>query len=450
MLSLPTDQQSIFTVSQLNREVRLILEQQFGFVWLEGEISNLSQPASGHLYLSLKDSSAQIRCAMFRGRNRNLKFKPKNGAQVVVHGSLGLYEARGDFQLIIEQMEPVGEGLLQRRFEETKEKLKAQGLFAESQKLTLPQYPNKIGVITSATGAAIQDVLHVLSRRYPLAPIIVYPTAVQGIKAADEIAATIRTADKRSECDVLLLVRGGGSLEDLWPFNEEIVAHAIHQCSLPIISGIGHEIDFTIADMVADVRAPTPSAAAEIATPDSREQLQNLNGLMQSLCDCIKQQLQFRYNTTQQLHHRLLNQHPQRQLAQKIQRVDELEKRLEIAINHTTKTAQSGLQLLLQSLNTLSPLSKIEFLSQKIKQYQDNLINNQCKLLDIANARLDANMRALNGVSPLATLKRGYAVITNKEDNIMNTLKKIKTGDTVTATVIDGKMYCRVEKIKFK
>ncbi len=447
MNSFPREDDTVLTVSQLNREVRLILEQQFGFLWLEGEISNFSQPASGHWYFSLKDSHAQIRCAMFKNHNRELGFKPKGGDQVLVRGNLGLYEARGDFQLIVQEMQAAGDGLLQLCFEKTKRKLQAKGLFNEATKKTLPLYPQQIAVVTSATGAALQDVLHVLNRRYPVAGIIVYPTSVQGNLAAEQITKAISLADSRNECDVILLVRGGGSLEDLWPFNEEAVAYAIYNCKLPIVSGVGHEVDITIADMVSDIRAPTPSAAAEIATPNIREVQEAVSTLLRSLHETIKQQIRDQNYTIQQFQNRLFAQHPQRQLMQKAQRIDELENRLKSSMSNTVDRANARLNLVFQSLKSTSPEIFITSTNKKVAQYQIDLQRSENHRLEKMQSNLNNLMRALNGVSPLATLDRGYAILKNKHQETISTSKNIKPKDHIIATLSDGEIYCYVEKI---
>ncbi len=270
-------ERSVFSVSELNSAVARLLEQEFAWIWVEGEISNLAMPASGHIYLTLKDAGAQVRCAMFRGRNRELKFKPENGSQVVVRCKVSLYEVRGDYQLIIDRMEQAGAGALQRKFEELKHKLAAEGLFDEASKQDIPQLPSCIGVITSRTGAAIKDVLSVIARRFPAVPVKLYPVPVQGEESAPAICHALQLAEQHGACDVLLLVRGGGSLEDLWSFNEESVARAIFNCSIPVVSGVGHEVDITIADFVADYRAATPTAAAEAVTPDQHSWMQTLD-----------------------------------------------------------------------------------------------------------------------------------------------------------------------------
>src|SRR3984885_11643629 len=276
-------ERDIYSFSRLNREVRVLLERGFGSLWLEAEISNFAKPSSGHWYFSLKDATAQVRCAMFRQRNMLCAFTARDGQKVLVRARIGLYEPRGEYQLIVDHMEDAGLGALKRQFEELSAKLAAEGLFAAERKRPLPMIPKRIGVITSPTGAAIRDILHVLARRFAAVPVLIYPVAVQGATAAAEIAAAVRLAGRRAECDVLILARGGGSLEDLWAFNDEALARAIVASPIPVVSGIGHEIDFTIADFAADVRAPTPSAAAEIAVPDGEEWLASLARLAQRL-----------------------------------------------------------------------------------------------------------------------------------------------------------------------
>ncbi|MGC2029538.1 MAG: exodeoxyribonuclease VII large subunit, partial [Steroidobacteraceae bacterium] len=264
-------ERDIYSVSRLNREVRVLLERGFGSLWLEAEISNFAKPSSGHWYFSLKDAAAQVRCAMFRQRNMSCAFIARDGQKVLVRARIGLYEPRGEYQLIVDHMEDAGLGALKRQFEELSAKLEREGLFAAERKRPLPSLPRRIGIITSPTGAAVRDILHVLARRFPAAAVLVYPVSVQGAQAAAEIVAALEAAGRRAECDVLILARGGGSLEDLWAFNDERLGRAIVASPIPVITGIGHEIDFTIADFAADMRAPTPSAAAEMVVPDAEE-----------------------------------------------------------------------------------------------------------------------------------------------------------------------------------
>lgn len=381
--------------------VQLLLEDAFPPLWVEGEISNFSCPASGHWYFSLKDQNAQVRCAFFQGRNRNITFKPANGLHVIARGKISLYQPRGDFQLIIDTLEEAGSGALQRAFEALKTRLNQEGLFDPLRKKSLPVLPTCIGVITSPTGAAIKDILTVLKRRFPAIPIIIYPTAVQGENAAPQIARALSIANERKECDVLIVGRGGGSLEDLWAFNEEAVARAIAASTIPVVSAIGHEIDFTIADFVADKRAPTPSAAAELIVPDQAEWSQRLHKLYQLLFRCIKNELEHANKTLTHLIKRL--RHPGQRIQEQLQHMDELEQRLQRALN---------------------------------------------TILNMARHKLDNMSRALHAVSPLATLTRGYAIVTReKTGEILRNAHQTFIGDKVITRLGEGELVCEVEKI---
>ena len=322
-------QRDVFTVSRLNRTARTILEDSFPLLWVEGEISNLSRPSSGHWYFSLKDEAAQVRCAMFRNRNMYMNVSPQNGDQVLLRAQVSLYENRGDYQLIVEHLEDAGDGALRRAFELLKQRLAKEGLFDAARKRPLPALPRRIGVITSPHGAALRDILSVLRRRYPAIPVLIYPTAVQGASAAQEIAAAVRLASTRNECDVLIVARGGGALEDLWAFNEEVVARALHACTIPVVTGVGHETDFTIADFVADQRAPTPSVAAEMVSPNRAEWQRRLTQLDHRVVNFITTRLADGNRTLNWLTTRL--QHPAQRLARQAQRVDELELRMQRA-----------------------------------------------------------------------------------------------------------------------
>lgn len=353
-------ERTIYTVSRLNEQVKDLLEHSFPLLWIEGEISNFTSPASGHWYLSLKDEQAQVRCAMFRGRNQTAGFLPKNGMQVLVRARVGLYAPRGEFQLILEHMEQSGEGALRRAFEQLKQKLQAEGLFDETRKKPLPAIPRSIGVITSPTGAAVRDILNVLRRRYPLGEVVIYPVPVQGTEAAPAIVRALQVAAERQDCDVLLVARGGGSLEDLWAFNEEIVARAIHACPLPVVSGVGHEIDFTIADFVADLRAPTPSAAAELASPNTGEWRALLERLPLQLAQVQNRRLQQFGQRQTFLAKRLSQMHPGRRLEQLMQRLDEFEQRLLRGTGRALEKKTHALALLSGVLDRLSPLKTLE------------------------------------------------------------------------------------------
>ncbi len=348
----------IFTITELNRISRELLEGSLGEIWVSGEISNLSQASSGHSYFSLKDDRAQVRCALFRGNGRRLPFALKNGLQVTALASVSLYEARGDFQLIVLQLEQSGVGLLQKKFEALKERLQAAGLFSEKFKKPIPQLPTIVGVVTSPHGAAIHDILTVLKRRFAAIEIIIYPTLVQGELAARQVVNALQLANQRRECQVLIVARGGGSLEDLWPFNEEIVAQAIFESAIPVVTGIGHEVDFTIADFVADYRAPTPSAAAERISPDCQEWLQKITQLHRRMHHLLLSQLgQYR---AQIVYFSKRLRHPGQRLRDHAQNLDQLERRLILAWQHILRHRQAELNQLIQGLNTLSPLKTLE------------------------------------------------------------------------------------------
>jgi len=409
-MTLNAPKRRVYTVSRLNQEVQLALESGFGMVWLQGELSNFSRPASGHFYFSLKDSQSQIRCAMFRGKNRYINFEPQSGEEVLVRGKLGLYSARGDFQLIVEHMEPAGAGKLQAQFEATKKKLQALGWFSQEAKKHLPEMPQRIGVVTSPTGAAIRDVLQVLARRCPQAEIIVYPTLVQGSRAAPKIAEAINTAERRNEVDVLLLVRGGGSMEDLSAFNEEMVARAVYECELPVVCGVGHEIDVTIADLVADLRAPTPSAAAELATPDDDVMTQRVETAMHKLYYLVSSEVSGQMASLQSLVARLQIRHPRRLVQDRGQRIDELDERLQSVMRSQIRQHRLQLAQLSTRMHAHSPAQRLTNLRTNLLSTEMRLNSGMQNKLNSAVNRWKIAARALDTVSPLATLERGFAV----------------------------------------
>ncbi len=439
----------IYTVSRLNQEVQLALESGFGMVWLQGELSNFSKPASGHFYFSLKDSKSQIRCAMFRGNNRYLNFEPQSGDEVLVRGKLGLYAARGDFQLIVEHMEPAGAGQLQQKFEATKKKLQELGWFDQQAKQPLPELPQRIGVVTSATGAAIRDVLQVLARRSPQAEITIYPTLVQGAQAAPNIVKAIQTAERRNEVDVLLLVRGGGSIEDLWAFNEEQVAKAVFDCKLPLVCGVGHEIDITIADLVADLRAPTPSAAAELATPDEQVMLQRVDSARRTLQRLLQTQLNRQQNQLASLNARLEMRHPKRLLNERGQRTDELTQRLQQAMQTQTRASRIQIEHLSTRLHAHSPNQQLANLQTRLASSEMRLVNSMQKNLQQAKSRWQIVARALDTVSPLATLERGFAVVKH-DDKVVSNASDLAPGDVISTQVARGTIVSKVERVATK
>lgn len=437
---------NIFTVSRLNSEVRLLLENEMGIVWLVGEISNFSAPVSGHWYLTLKDSRAQVKCAMFRGNNRRVTFKPQNGNQVLVKARLSLYEPRGDYQLIIESMQPEGDGRLQQEFEKLKMNLAAEGLFAQSNKQPLPEHPKRVGVVTSKTGAALYDILDVLKRRDPSLPVVVYPTMVQGEEAAIQIAQAIGRANERNECDVLIVGRGGGSLEDLWCFNNEIVARTIAASQIPIISAVGHEVDVTIADFVADMRAPTPSAAAEIVSRDNSHKEQAFAAKRARLVSAIRHVLIKQAQSTQALKHRLERQHPSYQLQKQSQQLDDLDMRLRRGMAQYLKQHQQRVERKHHQLQLHSPVKRLGEQKLHLQRSEQKLLDAMDKTLLTTRHQLAMAAEKLETVSPLATLKRGYSITHSASDQTVSSVEDVKIGEVIKTQVEDGVIESQVTK----
>jgi exodeoxyribonuclease VII large subunit len=428
----------VFSISRLNREARVLLERGLGSLWLEGEISNLSRPGSGHWYFSLKDETAQVRCAMFRQRNLLVRFPVKDGVQVLARGRVSLYEARGEFQVVIEHLEEAGEGVLRRRFEVLKQKLAAEGLFDGRHKQPLPALPRRIGVITSPTGAAIRDILHILRRRFPAIPVLVYPVAVQGEAAPREIEQALQLAAQRRDCDVLILARGGGSLEDLWAFNDEAVARAIFACPIPLVSGVGHEVDVTIADFVADERAPTPSGAAERVAPDRAEWLRSLAATGRRLALAMRRRLGDQRQALLLREQRLARAHPGVVLRQHAQRLDELEARLRLAGRNRLERAASRLASARSLLLRASPALRVTALKLRLDAAGRDLARAVRGRLVERRQRFELAARALHTVSPLATLDRGYAIVADSAGKVLQDAASLQPGDRVSARLARG------------
>lgn len=437
----------IFSVSRLNSELRHAVEGSFPLIWVEGEISNLSQPRSGHLYFSLKDEHAQIRCALFRNRRNLLRFQPENGTRVVARVRVTFYEPRGDCQLVVEHLEPAGEGLLQQAFERLKQQLQAEGLFDAARKRELPGFPQCIGVISSPSGAALRDVLQVLRRRYPLARVIIYPSSVQGAGAAAELRQALALAMQRDEADVLILTRGGGSLEDLAAFNDELLARTIAACPIPLISAVGHEIDFTIADFVADRRAPTPSAAAELASPDAATLQRHLVQWQTRLVGAMRVRLRQRQQRLAHCQARLQRQHPGVRLQQQTQRLDELQLRLSRLQARRLLQARQQLRHLRNRLQAAHPAGRIRELAGLHRQLQTRLHAGMRGILQRANERLASRARELHAVSPLATLQRGYSIASDSRGQLLRSVSQVERGDHVSVRLADGTLHTRVESL---
>lgn len=436
-MSLPATA-NIFTVSRLNTTVRQLLENEMGLVWLSAEISNFSQPSSGHWYFTLKDDGAQVRCAMFRNSNRRVTFRPQHGQQVLVRASVTLYEPRGDYQLIVESMHPAGEGLLQQQFEQLKARLTAEGLFDERHKQPLPQPARQVGVITSATGAALHDVLRVLQRRDPSLPVVIYPTPVQGLDAPAAIARAIELANQRGECDVLIVGRGGGSLEDLWSFNDERVARAIFASRLPIVSAVGHETDVTIADFVADLRAPTPSAAAELVSRNQLELLRRLQSQQQRMEMAMDYYLAQQQRRFTRLQHRLQQQHPQLRLARQQTALFQLQRRLSEAMDQRLRRATRQQDRLQQRLAAQQPQGRLYRAQQQLQQWHYRLQQGMEKQLNHSRQRFGTLAAQLEGVSPLATLARGFSVTTDTQGQVVKKTQQLNEGDLLRTRLDDG------------
>ena len=441
-----TPRRDIYSVSRLNREVRALLDRGFAVLWLEGELSNFSRPGSGHWYFSLKDRDAQVRCAMFRMRNQLMRFTPADGMQVLARVRVTLYEPRGEYQLQVEHLEEAGDGLLRRAFEELKKRLAAEGLFDPILKKPLPALPRRIGVVTSPSGAAIHDILTVLRRRFPAIPVLIYPVPVQGTAAAPAIARMIRRAGAVQDCDVLILARGGGSLEDLWAFNDEAVARAIHDCPIPVVSGVGHEVDVTIADFAADHRAATPSAAAELVSPDASEWRQAFAGREKRL---LQRLLHLQLAKRQQLTwtaKRLEQCHPGRRLRDQSQRLDELEQRLRRAWRSQLRHLQARVAALDARVHQQNPRRRLRHHIMQREHLERCLVQHMRARLQRHRQQLAVLSRAIDAVSPLATLSRGYAIVHHLPDGaIVRDVQAINVGDRVETRVARGRLICTVD-----
>ena len=444
--AIQTPSRDIYSVSRLNREVRTILETGFPLLWIEAELSNFVRPASGHWYFSLKDQAAQVKCAMFKNRNQLVKVLPANGKQVLVRARIGLYEPRGDYQLIIEHMEEAGDGALRRQFDLLKNKLADEGLFNSEHKKEIPQHVTRVGIVTSSTGAAIHDILTTLQRRYPMQTTIVYPSQVQGKGAAQKIANAIEKANSRNEVDVLILARGGGSLEDLWEFNEEVVARAIYQSSIPIVSGVGHEVDFTIADFVADQRAATPTAAAEMISPDRYQQIQELNSIESRLVYLTQQNIQQKQQKVDWLNKRI--RHPKEQLQVMKDRLEQLNQRNIRNIKDSIRASHNKHNLLDVKLQQYSPIFRVQQLKQRHKEINKRFQLASKIIISSKKEKLHYLVNTLDAVSPLHTLKRGYAIIKDSENNIIRDVEHVKKDHIIKTELAQGYLISTVTDVK--
>lgn len=434
----------VYTVSRLNREVRSVLERGLGVIWVEGELSNFSQPASGHWYFSLKDRGAQLRCAMFRMENSLVGFTPRDGAQLLLRGRISVYEARGEYQLLVEHLEEAGVGALKREFERLKTRLAAEGLFAPERKRPLPRFPRRIGLITSPSGAALHDILHILARRFPPAAVLIYPAPVQGAAAVPALIAAVATAGARAECDVLILARGGGSLEDLWAFNDERLARAIRACPLPVVSAVGHEIDFTVADFVADVRAPTPSAAAELVVPDRAACLEAVRRTAERFALSMRRELRAIATRVEGTRARLALAHPGVRLLQQTRRLETHTARLTAATRARVQRDRLRLAELQRRLLHRSPDRLVQQQRARHQDLQLRLRHAATGRMAAAAQRLALAQRALNSVSPLATLARGFAIVTGAGGALITDAAAVAPGEEIEARLARGVLTARV------
>ncbi len=438
---------AVLTVTELTSAIRGVLELNFDAVWLEGEISGHKVAYSKHAYFTLKDDNAQIRCVMFRGSRSRLQFEPADGDQVLVQGRVAVYEARGEYQIIVETMEPRGLGALQKAFDQLKKKLEDEGLFSGQNKKPLPEFPWKIGVVTSPTGAVIRDILNVLKRRNPKVSVLLHPVKVQGEGSAEEIANAIRQMNTRHDLDLLIVGRGGGSIEDLWAFNEEIVARAIHQSRLPVISAVGHEVDFTIADFVADLRAPTPSAAAELAVPVLDDVCASLRDLTERLVAQVEWQVEDGRERLRSLIDRRFFREPERILENPAQRLDDITGRLLRSLDTWSRVQRDGLRSKIKRLLSASPERQLRTTRDKLIYHNQLMTRNMEGRLKQERNRFEGLVRQLQSLSPLNVLGRGYGLVTSSETGkVVTRQDQVTPGDRIHIRLSEGELDARVEE----
>ena len=445
-LGMDFEERQIYSVEQLNREVKQLLQQNFPLLWVEGELSNVARPASGHIYFSLKDQQAQVRCAMFRNANRALPFEPENGMQVLVRARVGVYEPRGEYQLTIEHMEEAGVGILQRKFEALKHKLNQEGLFDADNKQALPAYPKAISIVTSASGAAIRDILSTLQRRYPLLTIRIYAVPVQGEDSAAAIVDALEAINRRKQSDVIIVSRGGGSIEDLWSFNEEEVARAIYASKIPVVTGVGHEVDFTIADFVADVRAATPTAAAELISPDQEELLTVFEQYENTLLYLMRDVLSNFHQAVDWVTQRLEFLHPKQAILRKQEYLIELQRRAHSAIKFSLSQRINEFNNLANRFENQSPQTRVREAKVKLVELHKQLHHSMQLKLEHKQQALQSLARTLDVVSPLGTLNRGYAIVSHLESGqILLDSKKVAKNDKISIQLAKGQLSAKVE-----
>ena len=436
----------VYQVSQLTRDIKAIMEAAFDSIWVEGEISNFRTVASGHSYFVLKDAKSQVRCVLFKGHRAGIKFQPEDGDQVLLFGRITVYDARGEYQIVTESMEPRGLGALQKAYEQLKIKLEKEGLFDEEKKKPLPEFPWKIGVVTSSTGAAVRDILNIVRRRNPKISALLYPTKVQGEGAAKEIAKGIHELNQRKDIEVIIIGRGGGSLEDLWSFNEEEVARAINTSCIPIVSAVGHEIDFTIADFAADLRAPTPSAAAELTVPILEDTLREIGSLNEALINSLEKKLKDYFDLLKRLMDRRFFHQPKEIFNPQIQRIDELHSRLLRGLEQNLLNHQQRFQDKIHRLFQASPEKNIPHMKENLSMLEKRMQHIIQSNLLLRKERFEGILKNLNAFNPLSILERGYSIC-SKDEKSLKSIEGINPGDLINVKLAQGRLSCTVKKI---
>lgn len=439
-------QPRVYQVSQLTRDIRAIMEAAFDSIWVEGEISNFRTVASGHSYFVLKDDKSQVRCVLFKGHRAGIKFQPEDGDQVLLFGRITVYDARGEYQIVVESMEPRGLGALQKAYEQLKSKLDKEGLFDEGKKKPLPEFPWKVGVVTSSTGAAVRDILNIIKRRNPKVSVLIFPTKVQGEGAAEEIAIGIQELNKRKDIEVIIVGRGGGSLEDLWAFNEEVVARAIAASIIPVVSAVGHEIDFTISDFVSDLRAPTPSAAAELTVPLLKDTVRQIRTLNEALIETLQQKVEYYRDLLKRLMDRRFFHQPKEIFNPQIQRLDDLQARLLRGLGQGLISHQQRLKDKIHRLFQASPEKHIQHMKENQGMLEKRMLHIIQSQLCLKKERFEGILKNLNAISPLVILERGYSICSKDEKSLKNT-EGVNPGDEVKVRLSRGSLDCTVDKI---
>ena len=442
----PSDQTQVYSVSELTRDIRAILEAAFDSVWVEGEISNFRTVASGHSYFILKDDKAQIRCVLFKGHRARIKFQPVDGDQVLMFGRISVYDARGEYQVIAESLEPRGLGALQKAYEQLKCKLDKEGLFSKENKNSLPEFPWKVGIVTSSTGAAVRDILNIIRRRNPKVSVLLCPAKVQGEGAAEEIVRGIEELDRREDIEVIIVGRGGGSLEDLWAFNEVEVARAIFASKTPVVSAVGHEIDFTIADFVADLRAPTPSAAAELTVPLLHDTLNKIRSLNEMLLTTLHKKLEYYRDLLKRLMDRRFFHQPREIFNPQIQRLDDFHMRLTRGLEQSLLSNQQKWRDKIHRLFQATPEKHIQHMEEKRMMLEKRMLHITESQIRFNKERFEGILKNLNAINPLTILERGYSICSKDEEFLKNT-EGINPGDDIKIRLSRGSLDCKVKRI---